>query len=124
MMMMEQRLVSMETELKKETEQRQALAKKVTKLEEENELLLQGRTKAVSQLQSFSEKFFAMQDIKNVSPISTPTSGTPLLRSPRNSHINLRRVGSNSSMGSFCSRASNKSLRSRDSSARLSQISV
>lgn len=81
-----------------ETQQRVALEEKVTRLEEENEKLSVLRSKAVVQLQSFSEKFFAMPEPKYISPVSTPPLQSPRLQSPRHSHMELRRFGSNTSV--------------------------
>ena len=97
-------------------EKRITLEKKVTILEDENEKLAVLRTKAASQLQVFSEKFFSIPDpIKSGSPIGTP----PLSASPINSRTDLRRVGSNSSVQSRLSLQSMQSLKSRYSNISL-----
>ena len=90
-----------------ESQERSKLAMKVSKLEEENESLKACRVMAVSQLQAFSEKFFAMKE-PTPPPKFDPTSSpifTPI-HSPRGSHMELRRVGSSSSMNSRQSRQS------------------
>ena len=97
-------------------EKRIRLEKKVASLEEENEKLGVLRAKAATQLQTFSEKFFAIPDpVKSNSPVGTP----PLSASPINSRTDLRRVGSNSSVQSRLSLQSMKSLKSRYSNISL-----
>ena len=97
-------------------EQRIKLEMKVTALEEENDKMAVLRSKAASQLQNFSEKFFAIPDpIKSYSPTGTP----PPSASPINSRSDLRRVGSNSSVQSRLSLQSMKSLQSRYSNISL-----
>ena len=113
--MMEERLRSMEAKLRQESQERAILAVKVAKLEEENETLKGNRQNAISQLQTFSEKFFAMKE--PLAPKFDPSSPvfTSPLNSPRGSHMELRRTGSSSSMASRASRQSIKS-RSRPTS--------
>ncbi len=97
-------------------EKRITLEKKVSVLEEENDKLAVLRTKAASQLQTFSEKFFSIPDpVKSNSPVGTP----PLSASPINSRTDLRRIGSNSSVQSRLSVQSMKSLQSRYSNISL-----
>lgn len=96
-----------------EAQKRQVLERKVTRLEEENEKLTELRSKAATQLQVFSEKFFAMPEPKILSPVTTPHP------SPRNSYVELRRVGSNSSVTSRRSTSSLKSIKSRYSNISL-----
>ena len=110
--MMEERLRSMEAKLKQESHERSKLAVKISKLEEENEALKANRQNAISQLQTFSEKFFAMKE--PLAPKFDPSSPvfTSPLNSPRGSHLELRRTGSSSSMH-MASRASRHSMKSR-----------
>lgn len=107
--MLEERLREMEARLKQESEERSKLEKKVNKLEEENESLKSSRLQAVSQLQTFSEKFFAMKE--PLAPKFDPSSPvfTSPMNSPRGSNMELRRIGSSSSMASRMSRNSMKS---------------
>ncbi|XP_019858540.1 PREDICTED: uncharacterized protein LOC109586772 isoform X2 [Amphimedon queenslandica] len=102
--LMEEKLQRMEELLSSESQKRKALESKVAQLEADNEKLTSLRTQAVAQLQMFSEKFFAMPDPKNTSPVSTPPLQSPkpysprVLQSPRHSQLELRRIGSNSSV--------------------------
>jgi hypothetical protein len=122
--MLEDKLKLMESQLKQEMSQRILLETKVAKLEQENDKLAVLRSRAVSQLQSFSEKFFATPEPKYISPVGTPPlvhSPSSQLQSPRHSQIELRRLGAKSNTLNRLSSGQNLSpvLKSRYSNISL-----
>ncbi|KAL5473459.1 hypothetical protein EMCRGX_G027945, partial [Ephydatia muelleri] len=87
MLFLEQKLQSMETDLKTEREHRLTLEVKVTRLEEENAKLKKNKVQASQQLHEFAEKFFSYSDSIKGSPFSSPHPSLTELRASRSSSV-------------------------------------